>query len=101
MRTQYRCMDESCGILISANIEKDGLNCPKCKAPVNPEPYDPEAEHIPYESIKEYLTGYQCLRCNYFKVINQTKKEYTEVKVCPSCRVGAFVDRWKAFKYIA
>ncbi|WP_416149489.1 hypothetical protein ACM26V_00370 [Salipaludibacillus sp. HK11] len=100
MRTQYRCMEKTCGILISTNKEKDGINCPKCKAPVMPEPYDPNEEHISYESIKKYMTGYKCLKCNYTEVINHTKKEYSEVKVCPNCRDGAFVDKWKILSYI-
>jgi hypothetical protein len=41
---------------------------------------------------------YTCLKCTHTEVIETTKEDHQEVRVCPMC-YGALVDKWHISKY--
>jgi len=52
------------------------------------------------EMKRPYQFTAQCLVCEHKgKVLYNSKEEYQEVTVCPKCN-GAFVDVYRAFKYV-
>lgn len=42
---------------------------------------------------------YECLTCGHKEKVYGKKEKYQEIRVCPECNKGAFVDIWKINKY--
>jgi DNA-directed RNA polymerase subunit RPC12/RpoP len=92
--TQFECMDKNCNTIILDDSRQDGIRCPRCDGPVFPFPYDVNKAQLKTNSKCKYT----CLICTHTEVIESTKEDHQEVRVCPMC-YGALVDKWNLAKY--
>ncbi|UII58109.1 hypothetical protein LS684_21025 (plasmid) [Cytobacillus spongiae] len=88
-KVRHVCMNRRCGAVLEYKGVIDGIRCPNCKGRLQPE----------HDNDRLYTHHYDCLNCGHSTAIEATAEEHSDVRVCPECMTGAFVDRWKVSKY--
>jgi DNA-directed RNA polymerase subunit RPC12/RpoP len=88
----FKCTKCNSDFHVSNEISLEGKGCPLCKSPLVPKP------KVDYDFIT--FGTYQCLDCSYKKKLQGKRTDYSDVKVCPECNKGAFVNLFKIEPYL-